>query len=64
MSEFTAREHLQQTAIYLGEHQPAAAALRELDRLLSDCMEYVKVRVSDEATKLEERLAQAGYGEK
>lgn len=40
------------------------SALRELDQLLLDCMEYVKVRVSSEATRLEERLAQAGYGEK
>lgn len=42
-----------------------AAALRELDQLLADCAHYLYgYGLEDQESKLYERLAQAGYGEK
>lgn len=40
-------------------------ALRELDQLLADCAHYfLGYGLEDQESKLYERLAQAGYGDK
>ncbi len=42
-----------------------AAALRELDQLLADCTHYFLGHgLEDQESRLYDRLAQAGYGEK
>lgn len=64
------REIVKETADMFGRgilpvNQETAAALRELDQLLADCAHYLYgYGLEDQESKLYDRLAQAGYGEK
>lgn len=59
------REWAEHAETHIGPDCADSRALRELDQLLADCTHYFLGHgLEDQESRLYERLAQAGYGEK